>query len=264
MKALRQQVERVVRPLRASTRTKDRMRAELLAHLTLLYHEELARTADAATALDAATRRFGDSALLTQELQASVTLLEQWACAPLPGTRWGYRRRNESIGKWIFRTTTAGSLASAVAMALVVVLLAALRHKVNRLGPTVPFLIVVPCLIWITLVTTFGCCEWIRRQIVPAGSPGKRLSRLANVLASGLLALLVSTAMAAVLAVLASFTDLHSLIGREQAALGCVAWGLLMVGILAIQVRDWIAAARRFDDWESLDLHDDCQSCVST
>lgn len=120
MKALRQQVERMVRPLRASTRTKDRLRAELLAHLTLL---------------------------------------EQWSCVPLPGTRWGQRRRGETIGKWIFRTTIAGSLASGLAILLLVVVLAALDNKLNRLGPVVPFLLVVPFLMWITLVTNFGCSE---------------------------------------------------------------------------------------------------------
>ena len=41
MKALRVQVERVVRPVRASSRRKDRMREELLAHLLRLYDEEL-------------------------------------------------------------------------------------------------------------------------------------------------------------------------------------------------------------------------------
>jgi hypothetical protein len=263
MKALRQQVERVVRPLRASTRTKDRMRAELLAHLTLLYHEELAIAADAATALNAASRRLGDPALLTQELQASVTLLEQWTCVPLPGTRWGYRRRSESIGKWIFRTTTAGSLASGVTMALVVVLLAALNHKVDRLGAVVPFLLGVPFLMWITLVTNFSCSEWIRRQIESADPPGKRLSRFANVLAGGMLTLLVSMAVAAVMAVMLLRSDADHLVSREQAAVGCAAWGALMVVVLAIQVRDWIAAARRFDDWESLDLNDDCQGSLS-
>ena len=40
MKALRIHVERVVRPIRASNRRKDRMREELLAHLVGLFDEE--------------------------------------------------------------------------------------------------------------------------------------------------------------------------------------------------------------------------------
>jgi hypothetical protein len=233
------------------------MRAELLDHLNRLYEEELARAADDASALTAATRRFGDPTSLTHELQASVTLLEQWTCVPLPGTRWGYRRRSESIGKWIFRTTTAGSLASGAALLLLVVILAALNHKLNRLGPVVPFLLVAIGLMWVTLVTNFACCESIRRQIERAAQPGTRLARFARILASGLLVLLVSTASAAVLNVMAYLSIPFPLFNLEQAAIGCILWGLLMVFILATQVRDWIAAARRFEDWESLDLADD-------
>ena len=42
MIALKQHVDGIVRPIRASERRKDRMREELLAHLTHLYEQELA------------------------------------------------------------------------------------------------------------------------------------------------------------------------------------------------------------------------------
>lgn len=78
-----------------------------------------------------------------------------------------------------------------------------------------------------------------------------------------MLTLLVSTAVAAVVAVMLRRSDADHLVSQDQAAVGCAAWGALMVVVLAIQVRDWIAAARRFDDWESLDLNDDCQGSLS-
>jgi hypothetical protein len=43
MTALREHVERAVRPVRALVRRKDRMREELLAHLASLVDEERAR-----------------------------------------------------------------------------------------------------------------------------------------------------------------------------------------------------------------------------
>jgi hypothetical protein len=65
-------VERAVRPVQASGKCKDRMREELLAHLTAIYDEEYARLGDEAAARAEAIRRLGEPAALTAELQASV------------------------------------------------------------------------------------------------------------------------------------------------------------------------------------------------
>lgn len=65
-------VERVVRPVEAGPTKKLRMREELLAHLTCIYEEELARLGDEAAARAEAIRRFGDPVALTVELQHSV------------------------------------------------------------------------------------------------------------------------------------------------------------------------------------------------
>src|SRR5262245_60513230 len=69
---LMKHVERVVRPLRAGKDRKLAMRRELLAHLTAIYEEELARNADASAALAAAKARFGEPAELTRELARSL------------------------------------------------------------------------------------------------------------------------------------------------------------------------------------------------
>jgi hypothetical protein len=65
-------VERAVRPIRAGLRRKQRMREELLAHVTAVFGEELARIGDEATALARTAERFGDPAELVAPLQSSV------------------------------------------------------------------------------------------------------------------------------------------------------------------------------------------------
>jgi hypothetical protein len=71
-------VERVVRPLRANSARKRKMRDELLAHLSAIYDEELARRNDPLEAVAAAGERFGNPAILTAELQATVPRRECW------------------------------------------------------------------------------------------------------------------------------------------------------------------------------------------
>jgi hypothetical protein len=65
-------VERAVRPVQAGPKKLLRMREELLAHLTSIYEEELARLGDESGARAEAIRRFGDPEALTVELQQSL------------------------------------------------------------------------------------------------------------------------------------------------------------------------------------------------
>ncbi len=64
-------VERAVRPVRASTARKRKMREELLAHVVGVFEEE-AKLGDEQAALARAQERFGQAAELTGQLQASV------------------------------------------------------------------------------------------------------------------------------------------------------------------------------------------------
>jgi hypothetical protein len=64
-------VERAVRPVRASTARKRKMREELLAHVVGVFEEE-ARLGDEEAALARTQERFGQAAELTGQLQASV------------------------------------------------------------------------------------------------------------------------------------------------------------------------------------------------
>ena len=65
-------VERVVRPVRASTLRKRQMREELLAHVVGVFEEEAARLGDDQAALERTALRFGNPAEVTSRLQESV------------------------------------------------------------------------------------------------------------------------------------------------------------------------------------------------
>jgi hypothetical protein len=117
------QVERAVRPVQVSGRRKDRMREELLAHLTSIYEEELRRRGDSGAALPAALERFGDPAQLTRALQESVPLpqrvdarLERWFAwqAPESAARYTFR-----LGLFVFAFSfPCAALVSAVTFAV--------------------------------------------------------------------------------------------------------------------------------------------------
>ncbi|MGN6368612.1 MAG: permease prefix domain 1-containing protein [Phycisphaerae bacterium] len=72
-------IERTVRPLRAATPRKLRIREELLAHLESIYAEELARTGNPDAALAESAKRFGNPAQLTRELQSTIPFHERIA-----------------------------------------------------------------------------------------------------------------------------------------------------------------------------------------
>jgi hypothetical protein len=65
-------VERAVRPVRASLARKKKMREELLAHVTGVFEDELARRGDETAALIETEKRFGEPGELAKTLQASV------------------------------------------------------------------------------------------------------------------------------------------------------------------------------------------------
>ena len=65
-------IECAVRPVRASTSRKRKMREELLAHVTGVFEEEMARLGDERAALERTRQRFGDPAEVTSQLQELV------------------------------------------------------------------------------------------------------------------------------------------------------------------------------------------------
>jgi len=65
-------VERAVRPVRASTSRRRKMREEFLAHVTAVFAEESAKSGDERAALEQTEQRFGKPAQLANELQEAV------------------------------------------------------------------------------------------------------------------------------------------------------------------------------------------------
>jgi hypothetical protein len=98
--ALMKFVERAVRPVRASTPRKRRMREELLAHLTAIYDQELARIHDSRAALKTAAERFGDPADLARELQSALPAHERVSYFV---ERFFQYRAPESAARYSFR-----------------------------------------------------------------------------------------------------------------------------------------------------------------
>jgi ATP-dependent Clp protease ATP-binding subunit ClpC len=93
-------VERSVRPVRASTVRKRKMREELFAHLTVIFDEELARLGDPHAALAQAAQRFGEPAELARDLDSSLPSYERISAYV---ERWVQYRAPETAARYAFR-----------------------------------------------------------------------------------------------------------------------------------------------------------------
>jgi ATP-dependent Clp protease ATP-binding subunit ClpC len=112
-------VERAIRPVQANMARKRRMRDEMLAHLSAIFDEELARSGDSAVAVGAAAKRFGDPAELAAELQVTVPRLEQWEARLEPIFGW---RAPETVVRWMMRVALQMGLVMMMTCALAAVL----------------------------------------------------------------------------------------------------------------------------------------------
>jgi hypothetical protein len=65
-------VERAVRHVQASFARKRKMREELLAHVSGVFEEELAKLGDERTALQRTAQRFGKPTEVREQLQAAI------------------------------------------------------------------------------------------------------------------------------------------------------------------------------------------------
>ena len=74
LKQLKIMVERIVRPIRASTAAKRAIQEELLAHVVDVFEEEVSRLADERAALIRTEQRFGNSSELTDQRPDSITI----------------------------------------------------------------------------------------------------------------------------------------------------------------------------------------------
>jgi hypothetical protein len=158
--ALMKIVERVVRPLRADSARKRRMRDELLAHLSVIYDEELALLGDPIAAIEAAAQRFGNPEELTVELQMTVPRRERWEYQFEMLFGW---HAPETVMRWM--TRIAIQLGVMMVGVCVLVALVALREfgwSYNvwlTIQPLIGAAIVLPF-----SVTTTGICYYKMRD----------------------------------------------------------------------------------------------------
>jgi hypothetical protein len=248
---LRKDVERVVRPIRASTWRKNQMREELLAHLEGLLAEEKARRGDDVGAVRRARARFGEPGQLTTELQATVPRWERWAFVPVPGLQRGRRRPGETLGayqrRWIVRMTCLVLVWGGFAVGCALV-------GPRRIELTGFFLVqVLVC----TLLLGLGLlAEAIRRSLMrlESADPAARRTAWRAVAFEALAAALLTGSIAAGVLLLIDRSAQVPLIPPR------ILWGvtlvsaLVMLPVLAALVRSNIAQVRQFDQWDGLDL----------
>jgi len=253
---LRRQVERIVRPIQGSQRRKDRMREELLAHLTRLYEEEAAVPGTAEqTSLTRAIARFGDPVQLRGELQATVPRFERVFCTPLPTGKWNARRPGESTTAFLRRVVPRVTLINAVLWFLFVAFLHGVVRRPNNVN--------LSGFIWlhIAYVVTFPMGTY--GPILLGGMFVAERKRLATASGAKWRAGLrmAGYAVGASLCISGTFVMFMLLFNRAAGfevftpflnwcVVGC--WTLAFIPVFALQVRE----LRRFEEWTGLDLDD--------
>ena len=269
MKPLRVQVERVVRPLRASPLRKDRMREELLAHLTRLHEEELARTGDPQLATTDAIGRFGDAGSLTCELQASVPRLERWAYFSFPVGGPLRRRRGESPVRYILRSNGWGLLFGVTGYALLalgVAVASSLRpHRVDQptIGQMAVFFVGIAALQVAAMIVGALLSEGIRRELENRTTATTALERRVATWSIVGYAILSSAGLGAACAGLMFLIEAllpFPLITRAQFWPIVCAGGAVGLPLVLLQSWSWKASNRRFENWDSLDLDEQCSA----
>jgi hypothetical protein len=254
MKELKICVERVVRPIRATPRRKDRMREELLAHLTATYEEELARDDDPKAALDRAVVRFGKPNEVRRELQESVPAAERILHSrlplPSPVERWDAKWLTESPGWYAFRVAVAAFVVLILMGTLTPILLTAAGRAHAPLPELLRFGLSVEgvAAVW----PFFFLLCWGKFRDAVCGSPSKR-ARILRAAGWAALMIPVTLACGAGVYALAPRRLLHfQLTGRSLmfVAIYTLLTPLLVTffGLLAAREQ------RRYEEWGSLTI----------
>ena len=264
MKRLKVCVEAAVRPIRASQRRKDRMRDELLSHVTEVYGEEIARTNDEQAAVSAALLRFGTPADLSRELQATVPPLEALMFRSVPGfgvLDWLdsivclllYRRNPKGeLTRDQVRVTSLIMLFGTVVVALLLLVICFLRVSRSDVNPLFGELrILLGC-------TFFGVLS-LASILFPAQAtalgdllfcpPTRRGVRLGSVVYSVLLGVAL---FAAGLPFLSSLEA--DMLRRDQHGLILAICALTAPWVQGAFLRLVAAEARRHEEWGQLDI----------
>jgi hypothetical protein len=262
MKVLRAQVERVVRPIRASSFRKDRMREELLSHLIRQFDEELARTGDAQFSTAEAIRRFGDAVSLARELQASVPWLERWAFSSFPNSGPIRRRSGESPVRYIIRMNCwAGAFGTAIYAVFALVIMIAGSQRPHRIDQPTSSQLLVFCmgLAAIQFAGMIGLgllSEGIRQQLESHSAAGTAVEQRTATWRIVCYTVTSSAMWGCSFAGLMLLIEYACIPFITRAQFWWIIFGAAAVGLpLTLrQAWDWKALTRRFENWDSLDL----------
>ncbi len=258
MKRLRQEVERVVRPIVASESRKNCMREELLGHLTNLYEQELARSQNEDQAAAAALTRFGKRAELTRELQKSVPAVERVLWTRLPFRDWTKRRPGESVEQYIWRVgrwQIVYMTAFILLLTLVCVSIAWVRKpRVDEplVGHLLAFMGSV-ILVYSVVVTVFPfACEFLRGQFSCWQTASGQGRSPIGLKIGGTFVLLATLAAAGAGFVFAMLPENLAISASYPWAfwLTVAVAAILAVPITAAQTWQQSRYARQFDDWD--------------
>ena len=251
MRELMVHVERAVRAVHASPARKQRMRQELLAHLTGLVEEEKARGGDERQALARALQRFGDPAGLSQDLQASVPRPERWL------SRLFFRGPGESGLRYGARIAALGAAIMFVWLNFLVNLLSLIRvaagEKWSNVRVGLPVTGVFAGYVFLSVLL----CHGVYREL--AGRLGA--ASLLRAAAYGVGAMLAGVALVAGSYVAQPENPLWEFILRYPgnplalstgAGFACMPLALALAAVLVVRVKR--AKARGQEDWASLEI----------
>lgn len=175
LKELKIVVEQAVRPVKATTDRKRRMREELLAHLVAIFEEESQRLGNDQAALAEARSRFGDPRELTSQLQETVPFWNRLTrLVEIPGLRGPY----ESLAHFAGRVTVSTFLICVV----VPLILSPFVYAFGRPGETALRGYVLLCVDLLTIPITVGMvllAEGMYRALYR--DPPRRCWRLATI-----------------------------------------------------------------------------------
>ena len=250
MSNLRKDVERVVRPIRASTTRKNQMREELLAHIEGLLADEKARRGDDVDAVRRAGA-VGEPGQLTTELQATVPRWERWAFAPVPGLERSRRRPGETLGAYQRRWN--------VRMTYLVLVWGGFAVGCALVGPRpieVTGVFLVPVLLCTLPLALEILAEAIRRSLMRLESADPAARRTAwRAVAFEALAAALLTGSTIAGAMLLIERSAHKPVYSPRIFWGVtLVFELLTLPALAGQVRSKVAQIRQFDQWDGLEL----------
>ena len=248
-------VERAVRPIQARERRKLAMRRELLAHLTFIYEEEMARHPDdEPAALRAALERFGEPAELRRELQASVPLWERVLFfGPRVERHWQWRKPDDTPFRGALRLATWFALLHLVSLSVAPVLTLAAGKEQPDLGVALGMAALVTGHAFVALLLASG----VAHALLARPTLGTVLAAVGGAVA----VLLAGVSMVAGAAVVQPSNPLWSFLLRspeEPLALipfACIAgWPLAATLILEVSFRYDAAWAADLEPWRRLEI----------